>query len=226
MTQRRRTSKAKAKRRFGRRAFLTGAGVAACGLAGWYLRQKGNAEKTAASGQDTPPAPNPALPAGEWRAVWVSYLEFAEMDFSSEAAFRADAAALMDNCLSLGLNTVIAQVRPFGDALYKSQLFPWSHLCTGVQGQDPGFDPLDILLQEAHGARAFRSEAWLNPYRLRSLQPCRRIWQRTTLPTPPGMGVCSGRRAVSEPGRACSGGLCGAGRGRAFAELRGGRHPL
>ena len=52
----------------------------------------------------------------------------------------ADAAALMDNCLSLGLNSVIAQVRPFGDALYRSSLFPWSHLCTGVQGQDPGFD--------------------------------------------------------------------------------------
>ena len=65
------------------------------------------------------------------------------------------------------LNTVLAQVRPFGDALYKSQLFPWSHLCTGVQGQDPGFDPLDILLQEAHG-RGLSVEAWLNPYRLRS----------------------------------------------------------
>ena len=99
--------------------------------------------------------------------MWVSYLEFAEMDFSSESAFRADAAALMDNCLSLGLNTVIAQVRPFGDALYRSSLFPWSHLCTGVQGQDPGFDPLDILLQEAHG-RGLSVEAWLNPYRLRS----------------------------------------------------------
>ena len=34
MTQRRRTSKTKAKRRFGRRAFLTGAGVAACAAAG------------------------------------------------------------------------------------------------------------------------------------------------------------------------------------------------
>ena len=88
MTQRRRTSKAKAKRRFGRRAFLTGAGVAACGLAGWYLRQKGNAEKTAASGQDAPPAPNPALPAGEWRAVWVSYLDWALLDFSTEDTFR------------------------------------------------------------------------------------------------------------------------------------------
>ena len=73
----------------------------------------------------------------------------------------------MDNCLSLGLNTVIAQVRPFGDALYRSSLFPWSHLCTGVQGKDPGFDPLDVLLTEAH-ARGLSLEAWVNPYRLRS----------------------------------------------------------
>ena len=64
------------------------------------------------------------------------------------------------------MNTVIAQVRPFGDALYRSQLFPWSHLCTGVQGQDPGFDPLDVLLTEAHG-RGLSVEAWINPYRLK-----------------------------------------------------------
>ena len=82
-------------------------------------------------------------------------------------AALAGAAALMDNCLSIGLNTVIAQVRPFGDALYRSNLFPWSHLCTGVQGQDPGFDPLDVLITEAH-SRGLSLEAWVNPYRLRS----------------------------------------------------------
>ena len=167
MTQRRRTSKAKAKRRFGRRAFLAGAGAAACAAVGWYLRQKSDAEKTAASGQDTPPAPNPALPAGEWRAVWVSYLDWALLDFSTEDTFRAGAAQLLDNCAGLGLNTVLAQVRPFGDALYRSSLFPWSHLCTGVQGKDPGFDPLDVFLTEAH-RRGIGVEAWVNPYRLRS----------------------------------------------------------
>ena len=167
MTQRRRTSKAKAKRGFGRRAFLTGAGVAACAAAGWYLQQKSDADHTAASGQDTPPAPNPALPAGEWRAVWVSYLDWALLDFSTEDTFRAGAAQLLDNCAGLGLNTVLAQVRPFGDALYRSSLFPWSHLCTGVQGKDPGFDPLDVFLTEAH-RRGIGVEAWVNPYRLRS----------------------------------------------------------
>ena len=144
MTQRRRNRHRK--RRVGRRAFLIGLGGSVSAALTYYLLRSIPAGNNAEPVPSPQTAPNPALPSGEWRAVWVSYLEFAEMDFSSESAFRADAAALMDNCLSLGLNTVIAQVRPFGDALYRSSLFPWSHLCTGVQGQDPGFDPLDVLL--------------------------------------------------------------------------------
>ena len=154
------------RKKIGRRRFLVGLG---CAAGAYFLyRSVRNVEKI------DPPAvlqpdetPNPALPSGEWRAVWVSYLEWARMDFSSEAAFRADIAALMDNCAALGLNTVLAQVRPFGDALYESSLFPWSHLCTGTQGQAPGFDPLDVLITEAH-ARGLSLEAWINPYRLKS----------------------------------------------------------
>ena len=150
----------------GRRTFLLGAGAAVCAAAGLALRRV--TSPAAADSTPEPSAdPNPALPAGEWRAVWVSYLEWAAMDFSTEDAFRAGVVQLLDNCTGLGLNTVLAQVRPFGDALYRSSLFPWSHLCTGVQGQDPGFDPLDVLLQEAH-TRGISVEAWVNPYRLRS----------------------------------------------------------
>ena len=170
MTQRHRQRRKKARRGFGRRAFLAGAGAAACAAAGWYLRGRtapADARNEQAPSAQTPAAPNPALPAGEWRAVWVSYLDWAQLDFSSEAAFRAGAVQLLENCAGLGLNTVLAQVRPFGDALYRSSLFPWSHLCTGVQGGDPGFDPLDIFLTEAHG-RGLSVEAWINPYRLRS----------------------------------------------------------
>ena len=153
-------------RRMGRRTFLLGAGAAVCAAAGLALRRV--TSPAAADSTPEPSAdPNPALPAGEWRAVWVSYLEWAAMDFSTEDAFRAGVVQLLDNCTGLGLNTVLAQVRPFGDALYRSSLFPWSHLCTGVQGKDPGFDPLDVLLQEAH-IRGISVEAWVNPYRLRS----------------------------------------------------------
>ena len=124
-----------------------------------------------ASSAPVSPAPSSA-PAqetgtlGEYRAMWVSYLEWESFDFSSEAAFTADADEMMANCVDMGLNVVIAQVRPFADALYPSELFPWSHLCTGVQGQDPGFDPLAILVESAH-SHGLELEAWLNPYRVR-----------------------------------------------------------
>ena len=89
------------------------------------------------------------------------------MDYASAEGFRAQAAAMMDNCAALGLNTVLVQVRPFGDALYPSALYPWSHICTGTQGVGPGFDPLDILVTSAH-RRGLGLEAWVNPYRLRA----------------------------------------------------------
>ncbi len=146
-----------------RRAFLMGAGAAALGAGGLWLYRQGR--PASGDGPAGPDAPAPA--AGEYRAVWVSYIEWQGMDFSSEAAFRAGAEAMMDNCAALGLNTVIAQVRPFGDALYRSALYPWSHLCTGTQGADPGFDPLDILLTAAH-SRGLSLEGWINPYRLRA----------------------------------------------------------
>lgn len=110
-------------------------------------------------------AEKPAQAQPEYRAMWVSYLEWQQFDFSSAEAFRAGAEEMMANCADLGLNTVIAQVRPFADALYPSQYFPWSHLCTGTQGQDPGFDPLAILIETAH-AQGLELEAWLNPYRV------------------------------------------------------------
>lgn len=110
MTQRRRNRHRK--RRVGRRAFLIGLGGSVSAALTYYLLRSIPAGNNAEPAPSPQAAPNPALPSGEWRAVWVSYLEFAEMDFSSESAFRADAAALMDNCLSLGLNTVIARCGP------------------------------------------------------------------------------------------------------------------
>ncbi len=151
-----------------RRAFLKAAGAAGAAAA-----LAGCAGAPASSGPAGQPPQNAATPApaavppGEpYRGMWISYLEWQTVDFSSAEAFTAAVAAMLDNCAALGLNTVIAQVRPFGDALYRSSLYPWSHLCTGEQGVDPGFDPLDILLGEAH-SRGLSLEAWVNPYRLR-----------------------------------------------------------
>ena len=114
------------------------------------------------------PVPSAAPTAAKpYRAVWVSYLEWQTVDFSSAAAFRADIDAMLDDIAALGATVVLAHVRPFGDALYESSLYPFSHLCTGTQGQSPGFDPLALLVDAAH-ARGLELEAWVNPYRIQA----------------------------------------------------------
>lgn len=120
------------------------------------------------------PTPTPAAATAEepqrpYRAVWVSYLEWQQMDFSTEAAFRTQTEQMLDKVAALGATVVLAQVRPFADALYPSAYFPLSHLCTGQQGQALGFDPLEIWVTAAH-ARGLQLEAWVNPYRVRQGQ--------------------------------------------------------
>lgn len=129
-----------------------------------------SAPTAAPSPVPVPTASAAAVPAArteEYRAVWVSYLEWQSVDFSDEQAFAADVSAMLDNIADLGANVVLAHVRPFGDALYPSAYYPFSHLCTGTQGLDPGFDPLAVLVQAAHD-RGLELEAWVNPYRLQS----------------------------------------------------------
>jgi len=146
------------RRRFLKAAALAGtaAGLAACG---------GTPPASSAPSATVTPAPAATTPAGQYRGIWISYLEWQTTDFSTESSFTTAVAQMLDHCAALGLNTVIAQVRPFGDALYPSRLFPFSHLCTGQQGQSPGYDPLAVLVRECH-ARGLSLEAWLNPYRL------------------------------------------------------------
>ncbi len=106
--------------------------------------------------------------SGEVRSVWISYLEMANLlTGKTERQFTANIEAVFDNCAAFGLNTVIVHVRPFADALYKSSYYPWSYLCTGTEGLSPGFDPLAVMVEEAH-ERGLRIEAWLNPYRIRA----------------------------------------------------------
>ena len=105
-------------------------------------------------------------PMEEIRGVWVTYMT---LDVEGEADKKAAFTEKIDNIIAdmetANLNTMIVQVRPFCDALYPSRYYPWSHILTGTQGQDPGFDPLDMIIAKAH-EHSIMVHAWLNPYRV------------------------------------------------------------
>ncbi|MBR2029044.1 MAG: family 10 glycosylhydrolase [Oscillospiraceae bacterium] len=110
--------------------------------------------------------PKPSVSSDSLKAMWISYLEFQSVDFSSRETFENQITKMFTDCADMGLNTVIVQVRPFGDALYKSSVFPASHLISGTQGTELAFDPLEEMLKIAH-SKGLRIEAWVNPYRVK-----------------------------------------------------------
>ncbi|MDR2533147.1 MAG: family 10 glycosylhydrolase [Oscillospiraceae bacterium] len=132
----------------------------------------------------TPPVPAPPpTPAGayaplnysEVKGVWISFIELqGAFAGRSEAGFRSVFAAMMDNCKSLGINTVYVHVRAHGDSYYKSELFPWARQITGIMGVAPDFDPLAIMIEEAH-SRGISFRAWINPMRLMSDADMQRV---------------------------------------------------
>ena len=107
---------------------------------------------------------------GAMRGVWVSSvynLDYPSVQTTDAAALRREADAILDDCARWGINTVFLQVRPTSDALYDSDIFPWSRYLTGSQGTAPAnnFDPLDYWIDGAHD-RGIELHAWINPYRI------------------------------------------------------------
>ena len=105
--------------------------------------------------------------AKEMRAVWVPYmsLNMSGENDKSEQAFLKKFNAIVGTAKSCGMNTLVVQVRPFGDALYPSSVFPWSHVVGGTQGVNPGYDPLKDMVAAAHAA-GLAIHAWVNPLRI------------------------------------------------------------
>lgn len=129
----------------------------------------------------SPPSSPPASPAkalkleqpvrGVWLAT-VSRLDWPPVQSvnvsSASTRIAMQKKALtdkLDNLQTLGVNTVFFQVKPDGTALWPSSILPWSDMLTGKIGENPGYDPLQFMLDEAH-KRGMRVHAWFNPYRV------------------------------------------------------------
>ena len=104
----------------------------------------------------------------ELRAMWISSvvnIDWPSRTGLSAADQQAEFLHWLDVAEQFRLNAVFVQVRPTADAFWPSPLEPWSQYLTGVQGQDPGYDPLAFIVEEAH-RRNLELHAWYNPYRV------------------------------------------------------------
>lgn len=113
---------------------------------------------------------NKFLEDGEMRGVWVSTVS--NLDWPEVGSYGAKVQKELlkekfDFIEEQNMNTIFFQVRPMGDALYESIYAPWSKYLTGTLGENPGYDPLEFAIYEAH-KRGLEIQAWFNPFRIDS----------------------------------------------------------
>ena len=108
-------------------------------------------------------------PKHELRAVWIATVE--NIDWPSTPRLtteeqKAEMISLLDSAKAYNMNAIVFQIRPDADALYASELEPWSEWLTGKQGQapNPWYDPLQFAIDECR-KRGMDIHVWLNPYR-------------------------------------------------------------
>ncbi len=108
-------------------------------------------------------------PKRELRGAWiatVANIDWPSSKNSTSGEKIKELVEIFERLSGSGINAVFFQIRTECDALYESNLEPWSYWLTGEQGKepDPFFDPLKFAIAEAH-KYGMEFHAWLNPYR-------------------------------------------------------------
>lgn len=140
-------------------------------------------------------------PKYEMRGVWVATV--ANIDWPSRPGLKVreqkkEALQIIKHSKALGLNTIILQVRPASDVLYKSAYEPWSKVLTGVAGQSPRYDPLAYWVEQTHH-HGMELHAWINPYRA-SMNLKEELPAEHPFHTQPEMFVEYGNKLYYNPG--------------------------
>lgn len=121
----------------------------------------------------------------ELRGVWIASvynIDFPSKQGISVTQMKQELDSILDNAETMHFNAVFFQVRPTADALYRSNVYPWSAYLTGKQGQAPanGFDPLAYLVAEGK-KRGIGIHAWINPYKITRGTAAKPNWDTSTL---------------------------------------------
>ncbi len=113
-------------------------------------------------------SPAGAQPKREFRGAWIQCVN-GQFKGMPTQQMQKTLSYQLDELKKDGCNAIIFQVRPECDALYESQLEPWSYYLTGQQGRapQPYWDPLQWMIEQCH-QRDMELHAWINPYRAKT----------------------------------------------------------
>ena len=113
-------------------------------------------------------SPAEAQPKREFRGAWIQCVN-GQFKGMPTQQMQKTLSYQLDELKKDGCNAIIFQVRPECDALYESQLEPWSYYLTGQQGRapQPYWDPLQWMIEQCH-QRDMELHAWINPYRAKT----------------------------------------------------------
>lgn len=96
----------------------------------------------------------------EARGMWMSRFEYASRNPDSA---KAKITHLFEKARHAKFNMVFFQARGNGDAYYRSALEPWAESLSGTFGKDPGWDPLQYAVDEAHRL-GLELHVWINVF--------------------------------------------------------------
>lgn len=104
----------------------------------------------------------------EFRGAWIQCVNGQFLGMSTRQ-IQQTLTHQLDELQKQGINAIIFQVRPECDALYESNIEPWSRFLTGRQGLQPYpyWDPLQWMVEQSH-KRGMELHAWINPYRAKT----------------------------------------------------------
>lgn len=104
-------------------------------------------------------------PKREIRSTWLTTVWAIDWPSSTnQTRAKSQMTHYLDNLAKHNFTGVCFQVRGMADAMYRSSYEPWSSAISGTRGKDPGWDPLEWVVEECH-KRGMECYAWVNPYR-------------------------------------------------------------
>ena len=136
----------------------------------WQIYQWLGACTNAAEAVSTEPNSYEALQHTYIQGIWLSQYDLSPMMTENgrqrdKEDYLSRITEAIGHIKDNGFNTLFVQLRPNGDSLYPSDLFPSSSYAVGRIGSSFDYDPFEILLEVAH-SEGLSVHAWINPLRL------------------------------------------------------------